>query len=348
MTAVTPLSETAARAALDALPGLTWRPIDRDDLPAVAALYAASETHDDNPERRSLSGLEEYWDSPRSRPDEDTLVGLGADGTVVAAAWSGCNRVVTERRGVHLGGTVRPDRRGEGIGGAVLAWQVAHALAWDAASRRDGFGPLVLQLQAPVDQSDVCDLAERHGLATERYFFEMSRPLADVASVDRTTPAGVRLVDYDETRTAEVHRVVDDGFRDHWGHADRTPQMWTEVVTTASFRPGWTVLAVDEATGAVVGAALGAAYEQDWVATGVREGYTDELAVLRSHRGRGIASALLRESMHRFAASGMDAAALGVDAANPSGALRLYEGLGYARTASTCIHQRTWPAAPLS
>ncbi len=140
-----PSNEPRARAALDALPGLTWRPFGRDDLPAVAAFYAECETHDRNPERRSLVGLQEFWDSPRSRPDADTLVAHDREGHVVATAWAGCNRVVTERRGVHLGGAVRPDRRGEGIGGAVLEWQLAHGTAWDTATRRDGFGPLVMR-----------------------------------------------------------------------------------------------------------------------------------------------------------------------------------------------------------
>lgn len=48
---------------------------------------------------------------------------------------------------------------------------------------------------------------------------------------------------------------------------------------------------------------------------------------------------LLQESMRRFVVAGMDAAALSVDAANPSGALGLYERLGYERTASTCVHR---------
>ena len=121
--------------------------------------------------------------------------------------------------------------------------------------------------------------------------------------------------------------------------------MWDEVVGSRAFRPDWSVLALDETTATVVGAALNCAYEQDWQATGIREGYTDQLAVAHTHRGRGIASALLAESMRRFAASGMDAAALGVDAANPSGALRLYEGLGYRQTASTCVHQFMRPGA---
>lgn len=332
-----PPSEADARVALEAIPGVAWRPFGRDDLPAIAELYAACEAYDHNPERRSLAGLEEFWDSPRSRPDEDTLVGFDGSGRVVATAWAGCNRVVTERRGVHLGGAVRPDRRGEGVGRAVLRWQMAHGIAWDLATRRDGYGPLVMRLLAPVDQSDVRDLAARHGLAVERYFFEMTRALDGPPPVPHVD--GVRIVGWDADRSPEIHHVVDRAFRDHWGHADRTNQMWQEMVTARAFRPDWSVLAIDQDTKAVVGAALNCAYEQDWVATGSREGYTDELAVAPTHRGRGIASGLLRESMRRFAASGMDAAALGVDTANSSGALRLYEGLGYRPTARTCIHQ---------
>lgn len=328
--------ETRSRAALDALPGMTWRPFGRDDLPAIAAFYAACETFDANPERHSLSGIQEFWDSPRSRPDEDTLVGYDDEGEVVATAWAGCNRAVTERRGVYLGGAVHPDRRGEGIGRLVLDWELAHADAWDAATREHGFGPLVMRLYAPTTQADVRDLAERRGLGVERYFFEMSRRLDDRPAAP--APAGVRVVDWQPDRSREVHRVVDEAFRDHWGHADRTDEMWDELVGSRAFRVAWSVVAIDEATDEVVGAALNCAYEQDWQATGLTEGYTDELAVARSHRGRGVASALLVASMQRFADAGLDAAGLGVDAANPSGALHLYEGLGYRHTASTCVH----------
>lgn len=332
-----PAGEAEARAALDDMSGVVWRPFDRDDLPVIAAFYAECEAHDLNPERKSLVGLREFWDSPRSRPEQDTLVGLDDTGRVVATAWAGCNRVITERRGVHLGGAVRPSRRGAGIGGLVMRWQIAHALEWDRATRRDGYGPLVIRLLAPVDQVDVRDLAERHGLAVQRYFFEMSRPLSGSLPVPEVD--GIRIVDWDAGCSRDIHHVVDSAFRDHWGHADRTDQMWEETVTAQAFRPAWSVLAVEESTAVVVAAALNCAYEQDWVATGSREGYTEELAVASTHRGRGIASALLRESMRRFAASGMDAAALGVDAANPSGALRLYEALGYEQTARTCVHQ---------
>lgn len=336
MTDTTIPSEADARADLASHPAINWRPFDRDDLPAIADFYAECEAFDRNPERQSLSGLQEFWDSPRSRPEADTLVGYDLDYRVVATAWAGCNRVVTEQRGVYLGGAVRPDRRGEGIGCSVLRWEVAHAIAWDLATRQDDYGPLAVRLYAPSDQADIRDLAEHHGFAVERYFFEMSRRLGDSPPVPALDD--VVIVDWDAARSREAHHVVDRAFRDHWGHADRTDEMWDEATGSEAFRPGWSLLAIESTTGAVVGAALNCAYEQDWRATGITEGYTDQLAVAHSHRGRGIASALLWESMRRFALSGMEAAALGVDAVNPSGALRLYEGLGYAQTSSTCAY----------
>ena len=336
------LSEADARADLAAQRDISWRPFGREDLPAIADFYTECEDYDRNPERQSLVGLQEFWDSPRSCPEADTLVGYDLDDRVVATAWAGCNRVVTERRGVHLGGAVRPDRRGEGIGQAVLRWEIAHGIAWDRATRQDGYGPLAMRLYAPSDQADVRDLAERHGLAVDRYFFEMSRCLGDAPSVLEVDD--VVIVDWDAARGREVHTMVDRAFRDHWGHADRTDEMWAETTGSAAFRPDWSLLAIDGTTRVVVGAALNCAYQQDWRATGISEGYTDELAVARSHRGRGIASALLLESMRRFALSGMEAAALGVDAANPSGALRLYEGLGYKQTSSTCAYGLLGPS----
>lgn len=336
MTDAAALTEAEARAALDRLDGLTWTPFTREALPEIAAFYAAVEEYDENPERTSLDELRDYVDSPRSVPEEDTLVGRDAEGRIVATAWAGCNRPLTEVHSVFLGGAVHPEHRGRGLGRAILAWEMAHGRAWDASTRQQGFGPLRLRLLAPVGQTDLRDLAERAGVPTARYFYEMERPLTDLP--DRPVPDGVRLVDWDEVRSEEARAVLNTAFRDHWGHADATPEMWRDRLAASSFRPDWTVLAVEAATDSVVAVAWGSAYEQDWT-DDHHEGYTDDLGVLREHRRRGLASALLAEQMRRFATSGMNTASLGVDTENPSGALGLYQHLGYAPTSSSCIHE---------
>ena len=49
----------------------------------------------------------------------------------------------------------------------------------------------------------------------------------------------------------------------------------------------------------------------------------------RPWRGRGLATALLVRGMIAFRAAGMDAASLGVDTENPTGAVGLYERVGF-------------------
>jgi ribosomal protein S18 acetylase RimI-like enzyme len=53
------------------------------------------------------------------------------------------------------------------------------------------------------------------------------------------------------------------------------------------------------------------------------------ITVLRPYRGKGLAKALVTQSMLMLREMGMEYANLGVDTENLSGAIRLYEGLGY-------------------
>ncbi len=57
-------------------------------------------------------------------------------------------------------------------------------------------------------------------------------------------------------------------------------------------------------------------------------GSVDWLAVLPSHRGRGLGTALLRRAFAAFAALGLRRVTLNVDAENPTGATGVYERVG--------------------
>jgi mycothiol synthase len=62
---------------------------------------------------------------------------------------------------------------------------------------------------------------------------------------------------------------------------------------------------------------------------------------LRDTGGRGIARALLSAAFATYTAKGRDAAGLGVDLTNPTGAYRLYESLGMYPVYETDIYERT-------
>jgi GNAT superfamily N-acetyltransferase len=60
-----------------------------------------------------------------------------------------------------------------------------------------------------------------------------------------------------------------------------------------------------------------------------RRGYSQGVFVRRPWRRRGLARSLLAQTIRMFREIGMEETALGVDTQNPSGALQLYESVGY-------------------
>ncbi len=64
---------------------------------------------------------------------------------------------------------------------------------------------------------------------------------------------------------------------------------------------------------------------------GIQRGWLEHISVRRPWRRRGLATALIAESLRTLKTKGLTEAALGVDAENISGALRLYESLGFRR-----------------
>jgi ribosomal protein S18 acetylase RimI-like enzyme len=60
-----------------------------------------------------------------------------------------------------------------------------------------------------------------------------------------------------------------------------------------------------------------------------KRGWTENISVRRPWRRQGLARALLTRSLQMFKDMGMDHAALGVDTQNLSGALDLYQSVGF-------------------
>ena len=60
-----------------------------------------------------------------------------------------------------------------------------------------------------------------------------------------------------------------------------------------------------------------------------KRGYTEFISVRRPWRRQGLARALLCQSLEVLRDRGMEEAALGVMTANPRGAMRLYESVGF-------------------
>jgi ribosomal protein S18 acetylase RimI-like enzyme len=151
----------------------------------------------------------------------------------------------------------------------------------------------------------------------------MERPLTDLPAV-----RAADLVPFTWDRDDEVRRAHNAAFTRHHGSSERDPASWQVMFTgQRAFRPELSTLALVD--GAVAAYALVYVYDSDTRATGVQDAHFGQIGTLPEHRGRGLASASIAASLRLAADAGCDVASLQVDSENVTGALRLYEGLGF-------------------
>jgi ribosomal protein S18 acetylase RimI-like enzyme len=301
---------------------IAWRPMQFDDLPQVHHLMLSSAGPEDIVD--SLADLQTTFDDPWSNPETDSLVGCTADGVLVAFARSFLAPELEREAAVWLWHEVAPGFRSPELEDALLEWLEARGRE-RLANAPAG---LTRSLRTGCDETRTHELTlyERRSYARVRYFCRMRRNLHE--PIPAAPPAEVTIVPYSPNLDAAMHTVFDASFADHWGFEPITRREWEQFyVGSEGFRPDLSLLALAGAEPA--GMLLAMVDEADNQRTGRREGRIRDVGVLRSWRRRGVATALVCEAMRRFRAAGLDTASLGVDTENPTGALGLYERLGF-------------------
>jgi len=124
----------------------------------------------------------------------------------------------------------------------------------------------------------------------------------------------------------KVHDVLEQAFTDHF---NSKPETFDEFLHRLREDPGhrwdhWWLAELDDAT--PVGALVATISESSGGPDG---SYVDYIGVIDLARGRGVAKGLLRTVIADAAARGRDRVGLEVDADSPTGADRLYRGMGW-------------------
>ena len=304
----------------------TFRAIDlATDIEAIVELLTDVNRHDQPGWFPSVASLSNDW-SPTGtfKPDRD-LQGLDLDGRLIGIArhtWRERPAVVNHRLEVY----VDPEFRRQGHGGRLLDWAQARARA--AVAQGEG-GPADKPQQfggGGRDTEPFREFAAAKGFEPYRYHHEMRRPLSDPIR-DAPLPDGLEV----RPVLPEHHRAIwnadEESFRDHWDHAEPVEGDFERFfndpnIDTSMWQVAWDG---DEVAGSVVNGI----YPHENKELGLEIGWLDHVSVRRPWRGRGLASSLIARSMTILRDKGMAIAALGVDAENPTGALGLYEKLGF-------------------
>jgi mycothiol synthase len=176
---------------------------------------------------------------------------------------------------------------------------------------------------------------EDGGYTLVRHSFHMRIEL-DGEMPEPEWPDGLAVRNFRPGDEERVHAAQQDAFADHWDFHPQTFEQWRVfTIDRHDFDPAlwWLVEDGDE----LVAMAL-----NWWHASGDPEyGWVQLLGVRAAWRRRGIATALLHQSFRTFHEQGATRVALGVDAENTTGAVRLYERAGMRPVRRNDIYEKT-------
>jgi mycothiol synthase len=295
------------------------------DAEALERVIEAARVQDGGQEVRTGDDVLRELTDARAPASTNTLGLVLPDGSL--AGWA----IVHERfraslaRRVFLDGDTHPTVRGRGIGTQLLRWAIARGEETLAARPADL--PRYLEAFRDVTANGAVALHVEHGFTTVRQYVDMQRDLTAALPAEAAV-AGIRIVPYQPAHAEAVRRAHNDAFADHWSSEPVSPEDWErDFVGDPHFRADLSFVAL--AGDHVAGYSLDYCSEADWAAGDVRDAWVGQLGVRRPWRGRGLATTLLLRGMTAFRAAGMDAASLGVDTENPTGAVGLYERVGF-------------------
>jgi mycothiol synthase len=296
------------------------RPARLEDAEAVAEVANANALAMVGELFTSADELRSEWSMPGRDLDRTSRVVHGADGTLAAMAFVEALEPFSQP---FAWGEVVPAHRGRGLGSVLADWAEEQARAFVRQAPPEAETALhwgVWKGEAGLSQL----LAER-GFACVRHFWRMDVDLAEPPPAP-AWPPGIEVRtfvrDADERRTYDA---VQEAFDDHWGEHRLSFEQWRHERIEAAgerFDPSLWFLALDGDELA------GMSICQPTARYGAELGYVAALGVRRAWRRQGLARALLLHSFAAFRERGRAGVSLHVDAANPTGALALYEGVG--------------------
>jgi ribosomal protein S18 acetylase RimI-like enzyme len=235
-------------------------------------------------------------------------------------------RKMPETSGVYCynhHGFILPEWKERGIGGAMIrhSEQVLQTIAAE-----DNVDEKFFQVFLDSVQTGLIHLLEAMGYRPMRYFYEMLRP--DLEGIpDHPLPQGIEERPVKPEHLRLIWDAVVEGFKEHWGETQHTEEDYDRWLKRHFIQPDLWHIAWDEDR--VVGLVLNYVEPEENLEYNRKRGKTEDIATLKEYRGRGIAQALIVQGLRQFKELGYTEATLDVDSENATGALRLYEKLGY-------------------
>jgi mycothiol synthase len=294
------------------------------DIPVLTRIANDAMAADEVADRLTVEQLRiELRPDEKSDPATDLTV-AEVDGATVGftkVEWIDTNDGLREYRSWC---EVDPPWRRKGIGSVLIAR--ARQRIGEVAAGHEIDRPRVAGCWAADTDRGAHVLYEQNGYRAVRWFFHMTRNLADPIT-DLPLPEGLEVRPVTREDAHRLFLADNEAFLDHFGGVDTSDTAFARWVDGPEFDPSMHVVAFDEDE--IAGAVVNAIYPAANRDLGVQRGWLDSVFTRRRWRGRGLAHALVARSLHVIRDRGMAEAILGVDAHNETGALGVYTDNGF-------------------
>lgn len=313
------------------LEGLVLRGFQGEsDYPNILAMINASKQADKIVRSDTLGDIRRYYTHLVNCDPCQDMIFAEMDGQVIGYGRVSWNiNSVGEWLGFHLA-FIHPNWRRMGLGTAFLRHNEARlqeiAAGLIASNILKPTSPCFFEVFTEESEKDKIALLTRENYKPIRYGFEMIRSLAEPITVT-PMPAGleVRKVNPDQYRM--VWDAAQEAFQDHWGYVAPSEEEYQSWLKEDTFDPDLWQVAWDGDQ--IAGMVLDFINHKENKEYQRKRGYTESICVRRPWRRQGLARALLTRSLQAFKEMDMDEAALGVDTQNVTGALNLYQSVGF-------------------
>jgi mycothiol synthase len=309
------------------------------ELPVMWRVADAARRADGELERSTLEGFSGYYRHlEHSDPTTDIVLAWRAS-EVVGYARVEWNDTTDGERWYECVGMVHPAARRQGIGSRLLAWSERRLHEIVASDEARG-----IALDRPrwvvtnIHDRDVGGevLLRSNGYTPFRRFHSMRRStLLDIPHLPLPDGVEIRAIPFERAAVERVIAADTEAFRDHFGSLDDAASVVDQIVGNPTTDTSLWVVAFDRDE--VAGGVLNAVRDGH---DGAEIGWLDSIFTRRPWRRRGLARALIARSLVILRDRGVATAALGVDAANPNQALRLYESCGFEVASSSTAFRK--------
>jgi len=306
------------------LRGVAFRPFrGAADYPDFARIITASAKGEGNDRVETAETIAPgYENLERCDPARDLLI-AEVDGRPVAYSRVWWDQEADGPRIYRQICFLDPAVGGRGIGSALLAWNEDRL--HEIAAEHDAPEKL-LEAWGNDRNAAATALFRTAGYEPVTYAAEMVRPSVDDVS-DHLLPDGLEIRPVTEDHLRAIWEADADAFRDHWGYVEPTEASYQRFLAFPYNDYSLWKVAWDEE--GVAGQVRSFVNPVENGEHGYLRGWTENISTARRWRRRGVAKALIVESIRELAARGMTEVALGVHTENPNGAFDLYAGLGY-------------------